>query len=205
MDWEERYKDKLVGMEEAVALIRSGDVVTSNFGGSIPYAFLDALADYAAEHLENVTLYLAGFYKETRIAAKSLNGHIAVRSCFLGPCERAAIAAGADISYQSMHLANINDDRLGKHRARVLVAAGSVPDENGRISLGVAPFDPILLDVCETVIIQVNRNMPFVFGEDCTIPVERVSCLIACDEALPAVCRLFPGACTGRTGSISPP
>ena len=27
----------------------------------------------------------------------------------------------------------------------------------------------------------------------------------ACDEALPAECRLFPGACTGRTGSISPP
>ena len=51
MDWKERYKDKLVGMEEAVALIRSGDVVASNFGGSIPYAFLDALADYAAERL----------------------------------------------------------------------------------------------------------------------------------------------------------
>ena len=191
MDWKDRYKEKLVGMEEAVTLIRSGDVVASNFGGSIPYAFLDALADYAAEHLKNVTLYLAGFYKQTRIADKRLNGHVAVRSCFLGPCERAAIAAGADISYQSMHLANINDDRLGKHRARVLVAAGSVPDENGRISLGVAPFDPILLDVCETVIIQVNRNMPFVFGEDCTIPVARVSCLVACDEALPEM-RLAP-------------
>ena len=191
MDWKERYKDKLVGMEEAVALIRSGDVVTSNFGGSIPYAFMDALADYAADHLENVTLCLAGFYKQTRIADKRLNGHIAIKSSFLGPCERAAIAAGADISYQSMHLANINDDRLGKHRARVLVAAGSVPDENGRISLGVAPFDPILLDVCETVIIQANRNMPFVLGENCTVPVERVSCLVACDEALPEM-RLPP-------------
>ena len=191
MDWKEKYKDKLVGMEEAVALIRSGDVVTSNFGGSIPYAFLDALADYAARHLENVTLCLAGFYKQTRIADKRLNGHIAIKSSFLGPCERAAIAAGADISYQSMHLANINDDRLGKHRARVLVAAGSVPDENGRISLGVAPFDPILLDVCETVIIQVNRNMPFVLGENCIVPVSRVSCLVACDEALPEM-RLPP-------------
>ena len=36
MDWQERYNNKLVGMEEAVTLIRSGDVVTSNFGGRIP-------------------------------------------------------------------------------------------------------------------------------------------------------------------------
>ena len=191
MDWKETYKEKLVGMEEAVTLIRSGDAVMSNFGGSIPYAFLDALADYAAERLENVTLYLAGFYKDTRIADRRLNGHVAIRSCFLGPCERRAIAEGADISYQSMHLANINFDRLGKHRARVLVAAGSLPDENGRISLGVAPFDPALLDVCETVIIQVNRSMPFVFGASCTVPVDRVNCLVACDENLPEM-RMAP-------------
>lgn len=191
MDWQERYKNKFVGMEEAVTLIRSGDVVTSNFGGSIPYAFLDALADYAPAHLENVMLYLAGFYKETRIVDRACAGHVAVRSCFLGPCERRAIAAGADVAYQPMHLANINYDRMGKHRARVLVAAGSVPDENGRISLGVAPFDPALLDICETVIIQVNRNMPFVFGAGCTIPLERVTCLVSCDEALPEM-RLAP-------------
>ena len=45
--------------------------------------------------------------------------------------------------------------------------------------------------MCETVIIQANRNMPFVLGENCTVPVERVSCLVACDEALPEM-RLPP-------------
>ena len=84
-----------------------------------------------------------------------------------------------------MHLANINHDRLGKHRARVLLAAGSVPDEYGMISLGVAPFDPELLDHSETVIVQVNRNMPFVYGANCQIPAERVTALVAMDEALP--------------------
>ena len=69
MDWHEKYRDKIVSMERAASLIRSGDVITSNFGGSIPYAFLDALADYSLTHLENVTLYLAGFYKELFIAS----------------------------------------------------------------------------------------------------------------------------------------
>ena len=107
MDWQEKYKDKIVTMAEAAALIRSGDVITSNFGGSIPYAFLDALAEYARAHLEGVTLYLAGFYKETRIADAQYNAHIKIRSCFLGPWERRAIAAGSDLSYQAMHLSNI--------------------------------------------------------------------------------------------------
>ncbi len=185
MDWKEKYADRVMSPEAACALIRSGDVVTSNFGGSIPYAFLDVLADYALEHLENVTLYLAGFYKQTKIADKMYNPHIAVKSCFLGPWERKAAAEGSDLSYQAMHLANINHDRFGKHRARVVLAAGSVPDENGRISLGVAPFDPKLLDVCENVIVQVNRNMPFVCGEACQIPAERVTALVPMDEALP--------------------
>jgi len=185
MDWQERYQDKLMSPEAACALIRSGDTVASNFGGSIPYALLDVLADYALDHLENVTLYLAGFYKQTKIAEARYNRHITVKSCFLGPWERKAMAEGSDLSYQAMHLANINHDRMGKHRARVVLAAGSVPDENGRISLGVAPFDPALLDCCETVIVQVNRNMPFVCGENCQIPAQRVTALVPMDEALP--------------------
>ena len=185
MDWHEKYRDKIVSMERAASLIRSGDVITSNFGGSIPYAFLDALADYSLTHLENVTLYLAGFYKETRIAQTRYNAHVKIRSSFLGPWERKAMAAGSDLSYQAMHLSNITHDRTEKHRPRVLLAAGSEPDGDGMISLGVAPFDLGLLDVCETVIIQVNRKMPFVYGPGCLIPAERATCLVLADETLP--------------------
>ena len=201
MDWKEQYKDRVMYPEAACALIRSGDVIASNFGGSIPYAFLDVLADYALDHLENVTLYLAGFYKQTKLAQAKYNPHIAIRSCFLGPWERKAIAEGSDISYQAMHLANINYDRLGKHRARVLLAAGSVPDENGMISLGVAPFDPKLLDTCEAVIVQVNRNMPFVFGENCQIPAERVTALVSMDEDLPVMTMARPSDVQRRIAS----
>lgn len=185
MDWQKKYRDKIMSPAEAVRLIRSGDTVTSNFGGSIPYALLDALADYATDNLEDVTLYLAGFYKEARIAERPYNGHVRIKSCFLGPGERRAITGGSDLSYQPMHLSNITQDRAQKHRARVMLAAGSEPDENGMISLGVAPFDPALLDVCETVILQVNRRMPFVCGAGCLIPAERVSCLVPMDEELP--------------------
>ena len=192
MDWKEKYRDRVMSPGAACALIRSGDVVASNFGGSIPYAFLDVLADYALEHLENVTLYLAGFYKQTKLAEAVYNPHITIKSCFLGPWERKAIAEGSDISYQAMHLMNINFDRLGKHRARVLLAAGSEPDEHGMISLGVAPFDPKLLDVCEAVIVQINRNMPFVYGENCQIPAERVTALVPLDEDLPEMTMARP-------------
>ena len=185
MDWQKKYRDKIMSPAEAVRLIRSGDTVTSNFGGSIPYALMDALADYALENLEDVTLYLAGFYKEAHIAERPYNGHVRIKSCFLGPGERRAVIGGSDLSYQPMHLSNITQDRTEKHRARVLLAAGSLPDADGMISLGVAPFDLALLDVCETLIIQVNRRMPFVFGAGCLIPAERADCLVLLDEELP--------------------
>ena len=191
MDWRKRYSHKLKTPEEAASLIRSGDVVQTNFGASIPYAFLDALAAYSLDHLEGVTLYLAGLYKHTCITDPIYNPHVTVKSCFLGPCERKAHAAGSDVSYQVMHLSNISFDRMGKHVPRVVLAAGSEPDENGRISLGVAPFDLRLLDACEEVIIQVNRHMPYIFGEGCLIDAERVSCLVEMDEELPEM-RLAP-------------
>ncbi len=194
MDWREKYSDKIVGMEQAVTLIRSGDTVTANFGASIPYAFLDALALYAREHLEGVTLYLAGFYKDTLIAGAEYNPHVTVKSSFFGPAERRAQAAGSDVAYQVMHLSNISFDRLEKHVPRVVLAAGSEPDENGMISLGVAPFDLRLLDVCETVIIQVNRKMPFIRGKRCMIPAGRVTCLVPCDEDLPEMRLPVPDA-----------
>lgn len=192
MNWREKYSDKIVSMEQAVALIRSGDTVTANFGASIPYAFLDALAAYARDHLEGVTLYLAGFYKETVIGRKEYNPHVTVKSSFFGPWERRAQASGSDLAYQVMHLSNISFDRLGKHVPDVILAAGSEPDENGLISLGVAPFDLKLLDVCRKVVVQVNRKVPYISGHLCTIPVERVTCLVPCDEDMPEMLMPVP-------------
>ncbi len=185
MDWREAYKDKIMSPEAAFARIHSGDIVMSNFGGSIPYALLDALADYSLGHLENVTLWLAGFYKETKIGNRIYNDHVSVKSSFFGPLERRAKAEGSDLSYQAMHLSNASFDRLGKRRPDVIVTAGTEPDEQGRISLGVNPFDPALLDVCDTLIVQINRNMPFVCGEGCLIPAARAACLVPLDEDLP--------------------
>ncbi len=181
----EVYREKIMSPEEACLLIHSGDMVMSNFGGSIPYALLDVLADYSLNNLEDVTLYLAGLYKRTKIADAQYNRHITIKSSFLGPWERKAIAEGSDLSYQAMHLSNINFHKTGKHRPRVIMATGSVPDENGMISLGVAPFDPKLIDSCEKVIIQVNRYMPFVMGHNCRIPAERISALVPIDDPLP--------------------
>ena len=187
MDWHEKYKDKIMSPEAACALIRPGDTVMSNFGGSIPYALLDVLADYSLDHLEGVTLYLAGFFKPAKLAERAYNRHISVKSSFLGPFERRAMAAGSDLSYQAMHLSNISLDKMGKHRPRVILASGTEPDEDGMISLGVAPFDPALLDYCETLIIQVNRSMPFVFGAGCMIPAARADALVPMDEELPVM------------------
>ena len=203
MDWREAYKDKIMSPEAAFARIHSGDIVMSNFGGSIPYALLDALADYSLGHLENVTLWLAGFYKETKIGNKIYNDHVTVKSSFFGPLERRAKAEGSDLSYQAMHLSNASFDRLGKRRPDVIVTAGTEPDEQGRISLGVNPFDPALLDICDTLIVQVNRNMPFVCGEGCLIPAARGPASFPSTRICPSSSCRLPTKTSAKSRAIS--
>ena len=48
---------------------------------------------------------------------------------------------------------------------------GTPPDENV-ISLGPCPIDSKFLDVCETVIVQVNEKLPYVRGWECMFPLE---------------------------------
>lgn len=187
MDWRTTYKQKLLTMEQAVALIQSGDTVTAGISTNLPYKFMDALAGYALGHLENVKFYMGAGFKPYKLGMPQLNGKIDVISSFYGPIERAFVGAGSHFPYQPIHLSDTLEDRREKHRAKFLVLAGTAPDENGMVSIGPSPMDIKLLDCCDAVILQVNENMPFVYGEDCIYPMDRIDYLVEGTESLPVL------------------
>ncbi len=55
MSWREEYRRKLVSVEEATKVIKSGDHFIASPGGSCPVDFLTRLADRADE-LKDVTI-----------------------------------------------------------------------------------------------------------------------------------------------------
>lgn len=187
MNWRIKYSDKLLSMEQAVRKIQSGDRLISGIATGVPYRFLDALADYSLNNLEDVSLYFGAGFKPYKIGLPQFNGHINVRSSFFGPIERAFVAAGSDFVYQPIHLSHTTADRVGCHRGNVLIVAGTEPDERGMINLGPSPMDIALLDAYDRVIVQVNSQMPYVYSPDCMYPVDRVSWLVEAEEALPVL------------------
>lgn len=187
MDWRQKYADKLISMDEAVRKIHSGDTLAAGIATGVPYRFIDALADYALENLENVDFYFGAGFKPYKMGLPQFNGHLNVISCFYGPLERMFVAKGSNFPYQPIHLSQTTEDRLYRHGGNVLLVAGTEPDENGMISLGPSPMDAALLDRYETIIVQVNRRMPYVYGVDCMYPAERVTWLVEAEEEMPVL------------------
>ena len=187
MDWREKYASKLVSMDEAVRKIKSGDTLAAGIATGVPYKLLDALADYSLGHLEDVEFYYGAGFKPYKMGMPPFNGHLNVKSFFFGPIERAFVAHGSHFPYQPIHLSQTTRDRCRTHRGNVLLMAGTEPDENGLISLGPSPMGGDMLDYYDTVIVQVNRKMPYVHGQGAVIPAERVTWLVEAEEDLPVL------------------
>lgn len=177
MDWREKYADKVRSLDEAAKLISSGDVITTTLGNGIPYSFIEALAKRYLE-LENVIVYLGMDLQNHSLNRPEFNGHIDVCNCFAGSAYRYWRAQGSKCEYQAIHLSDTFYDRAEVHKPNVVVVQGAIPDKDGIISLGPCPYDMQFIDMCDKVIVQINENLPYVFGENCMWPVERVDCLV---------------------------
>jgi len=166
VDWEKEYKQKLVSVEAAAAFIKSNDRICSATVASIPTDLLIAIGKRWTE-LENVTiisqiaLYPFDFFK------KEYKGHIKYHVMFMGALERKYYPEG------NMDITSYNfsrSDWLVKNRmkANVFVSEVSPPDENGNMSLGPlgGMFGKIASEYADTVILQVNKKTPYVYGAE---------------------------------------
>lgn len=178
MKWQEKYKNKLRTSEQIAAMIESGDTLTVNLCDVCPYPILDALADQM-DRLENLTISGIGIArKPVRLYDPVYADRVRFVNMFFGAQERAAKAAGADISYQPLHLSRRGEDVAHGRKSRIFMSVASAPDENGRVSLSPNAVDIDLLDAFDLVIIQVNEKLPFIHGERGMLPLERADYIV---------------------------
>lgn len=176
MDWRELYKDKILRVDQAAKVIRSGDTICSSMASAVPYGFLEALANRADE-LESVRVFLANGIKPYRLGMPEYNGHVEIIPYFYGRPERAFQSSGAHITYMPMHLSDFRMVARNYLKPDVYVIVGTPPDENGRISMGICPGDIEVVHSCAKIIIEVNANMPFVGNSENVIDVNDVTCM----------------------------
>ena len=185
MSWQDMYKQKLVSLDDAAKVVRSNDRIFFPSGASTPVQLIQAICKRKDE-LQNVNLMGSLVFSPFDCFKKEFKGHINYQSYFLGPAERAYYDQG-NIEATSFQFSHILYLQRNVTRANVMLAEVSPPDENGNMSYG--PHGTFSNHTCrltaQRVIVQVNRNTPYVYGtEESFVNVRDVDYICEVDHEL---------------------
>lgn len=181
--WNSIYKSKCISMEDAAALIYSGDNVFVSGNAASPKTFLEVLARRKSE-LKNVSVYHLLLMGTDPFYDEEMRDHIRHVSFFVGGADRKAI---------QQHRADYLPVFLGEIPSLfykniipldVVYVMVSPPNSDGFISLGVeCAASRAAIDAGKVVIAQVNDNVPFTYGES-LVPVSKIHYFVERTEEL---------------------
>ena len=184
MEWKKIYEVKRRTPEEAVKLVRSGDRVFIGSASSIAWKLAEAL--YARrDELENVVILHGLTPRVLPFFLPEAKGHFSTISYFAGFGGRAGIQNG-QTQFTSIHLSEIRTWCHEVARPNVAFFEVSPPDENGYMSYGAfgTSFHDYVKEQAGTVLLQVNRNAPRVFGENNRIHITEADYVTEADDEL---------------------
>jgi 4-hydroxybutyrate CoA-transferase len=165
VNWKDVYKhQKLIGVDEAASKIKSHDRVVYSPGSSAPVDVINAIARRYRE-LEDVTMFTYLVLYPFEYLKQEYIGHIKHHTLFMGPFERKLASQGnvEATSYQFSQTDWIVKNRI---KPNVFIAEVSEPDEDGNMSFGPmgTPYGHVVAQMADTIIVQVNREVPYVHG-----------------------------------------
>lgn len=160
--WKEVYKKKIVSLEEAAGLIRSNTRIFSAGWSGDPISLISAISDRRAT-LENVE-FCSNNSLGLPFNVPENDGHLFNNQWFLGPGARKEVQAGRG-TYTPHHFGKQTRDMSGL-KIDYAIMIVSPPDEHGFMSFGtMAAYSRYLVENAETVIVQVNENQPYIYGD----------------------------------------
>ena len=164
MSWKDDYKKKLVSVEDAAAVIKSNDQVYFTPVCSAPVDVINAICKRKNE-LSNVMMFSALLLYPFECFKGEFKGRIGYTTFFMGPIERKFVDQG-NIDIISYHFGDTAWFTENTLKPDVFIAEVSVPDEKGNMSLGLlGTFNGYqAAKLAKKVIIQVNREVPYVYG-----------------------------------------
>lgn len=191
MSWLDQYKSKLVSVDEAVHVVRSGNCIFISGNAATPTPLMRALAQRKDE-LFDVEVNHVLLLGDDPLSTEDMEGHFRHNSLFVGPADRKAIAEGRS-DYVPVHLSEI--PALFTKRIIPLDVAFvhlSPPDEHGFMSFGVECLtSKAAAESARYVVAQVNEQMPRTLG-DSFIHVSKVHKIVEWSERLYTLERSTP-------------
>lgn len=187
MDWEKEYAEKRRTPQEAVKAVKSGDRVYIGTASSIAYKLVEALCERRDE-LENVVICQGLTSRKLPVFSEEAKEHFSTVTYFAGPGERVGIRNG-QTAFTSFHLSQIELWCRDTAKANVAFLEVSPPDENGCMSYGAygVTFHDYIRELADTVVLQVNPNAPYVFGERNLIHVSQADLIVEAEDELDTI------------------
>lgn len=183
-NWQQYYKDHLMTADEAVMVVKSGDIIIDGHGHARSPVFGPALMRRADE-LENVKLATGYNMAPSYHCAPEYEGHFKHVSAFNTAETRQAHWEGR-AAFVPMHFSQM-ERVFTSWEPNILFTQVTPPNEDGYVSMGVScDFTRAMVDVCPIVLAQVNPNMPWTCGET-VIPVEKITGFIEETTEIPEI------------------
>jgi itaconate CoA-transferase len=182
----EQHSAKLTTPEKAVAHIENGSTLCLALGVGMPQGLAKAVADRVrADNLKDLNLYYQHSMKysaETLICPEVLY-KVDSRCFFMGDPDRQMVAYGLEhgkknLSYVPINFSNTPRVLTEYIHVNTFVVTVSSMDKSGHFSLGTNnDYASEVLRHCDHVIVEVNPNMPRVFG-DSLVHVSEVDAIV---------------------------
>ncbi|MFP3153842.1 hypothetical protein LQZ18_05305 [Lachnospiraceae bacterium ZAX-1] len=185
-NWQEEYKKKLTTPDEAVKIIKDGDRVVIGQAAAMPGALDNAFAK--RKELKGVTAITALALRPIPFMSPKTDeyvGHIDTLGYFMGPQDNAYDAAHGGVSSVNFNLLDKWVPEIAK--PNVLLLEVTPPDAHGYFNVGnvnacmltqYREYNPV-------IVVQVNKNVPFQYGENVFIHVSEVEAIVEFDEPMP--------------------
>lgn len=180
------YNSKFITVDQALKLVSSGDMIVSGLGASEGRLFFESLHTIA-DQVEDVTVtnclpmaQAPYFIDEAYSSTFNVDGWF-----YTGPLRKAHKTGNVSFVPNHLHLAG--SKRLAHIRPNLYVGNATPPDKHGYMSLSLSNvYEKRMIDAADTVILEVNANLPRTFG-DVEIHVDDVDWLIEADYEVPTL------------------
>lgn len=161
------YKDKLISIPEAVAMVKSNQTIGLAIAASEPVGMLTELANQK-ERLHNVTLWTCLPMRTYDIfELPEMEGHFYNENWFYGAPDRHAHPQGR-VSYTPNNLHRAATDKLfaSKNHLNIFWGTATPPDKRGYVSLSLGiVVEKELIAAADLVILEINDNLPWTHGD----------------------------------------
>ena len=191
--YQEKYNSKKITMDEALALIKSGDELVSGFCGIEPMAILKQLHTIKDRVTDVTVWYSLGMGRYEFFTNPEMKPHFTTNSWFHGFGAREAHSLGT-VSLQPGHLHNAFTRKIEAKPPNVFIGTVTPMDKHGYVKTSLsALYEKEFIEHAELVIMEVNPNLPNV-GGDTELSIDQVDYFVEVDRPVP----ILPAAEVGE-------